>query len=410
MSTRSEQRPPRPASRVIDKNIREIWKPTSPPLWWRRVYFLQMKINGRRGGQEFKTVGAAELARDDWRANGIPIRDVPPVDAIIKKADEEATLADVITDYVAYLTKHAKPLVGRDGLRDLKRPPNVKNAYSLLAILRRHAPALLTKPAAEISAADLFALRRAREEAKKKPSSIARELGTLRAALRKAFGKKYEFPEKLIPTQNNLRVRKLQPEVLKRLLKATPKAYKAFFELQALSGLRQGEVRTLRVDAIEFELGRVVLGDSKEGPDARTLSDDALDLLRRHLKTLPAGAVYAFPNRRGRPHPDTNVWRAFRTAADSVGLHTFTNHDLRHHATSVAISQPGAELSHVMQFGGWKDPRSMLRYAHVDNDMLRKLANGIATYNRGDQAPPLRAVGRSKRRTPARRATRRRAA
>ncbi|MFQ5924244.1 MAG: hypothetical protein ACE5M4_15515, partial [Anaerolineales bacterium] len=72
-------------------------------------------------------------------------------------------------------------------------------------------PELLNRPVAEIGDAEIFAFRNARHRRGTKPSTINRDLRTLRAALKKARPQ-YRFPGGAFFKEDETRVRWLRPE------------------------------------------------------------------------------------------------------------------------------------------------------------------------------------------------------
>ena len=70
--------------------------------------------------------------------------------------------------------------------------------------------------------------------------------------------------------------------------------------------------------------------------------------------------------------------RAFRKAADSVGLKAARFHDLRHTFASEAV-QRGFDLYRVGKALGHKSPQTTQRYAHFRTEDMRGLMDAVGT-------------------------------
>lgn len=134
----------------------------------------------------------------------------------------------------------------------------------------------------------------------------------------------------------------------------------------------------MRWQDIDFDRGIVHLPDSKTGPKPLMLSAPALQLLAE-LPRLE-GNPYVFPGQKPNAHRADlkKPWKAIRGTAQLDGVRL---HDLRHTFASVGA---GAALSLpvIGRLLGHAQPQTTARYAHLDNDPLRKAADTIgATIN-----------------------------
>jgi integrase len=252
-------------------------------------------------------------------------------------------------------------------------------------------PEFLEKPVSAIADADLFAYRnlRAREgstvyqvvagkrvkvRVPTKPSTINRDLRTLRAALKKARPD-YRFPGGAFFPEDETRVRWLRPDEELLVLEPMPSPFREMAKLAALTLMRQGEIRRLRREDVHLEQGVILLPRAKAGARPVILSESARKLLRAQLEGHDGPLVFARPD--GRAWRPEHVGRAFRRAARAAGLKDFRFHDLRHHGATMALNK-GFTAPIVMALGGWKTERMMRRYAAVTDQTLRAAAEAVS--------------------------------
>lgn len=175
-------------------------------------------------------------------------------------------------------------------------------------------------------------------------------------------------------------------EVRQLLAGAYNDRWRAMFELCALTGLRSGELRGMRVgrfDALRglyrveqqlvYEKGKgLYLDDVKTGAGRRVLplNRRAVDLLAAYLtKHRPpadgpwAGLIFTMPG--GKPIGESTIDWALKQSCRHADLESRHLHELRHHYASVLIA--GRENPKVVQKRlGHKDVMTTLRiYAHL---------------------------------------------
>jgi integrase len=252
-------------------------------------------------------------------------------------------------------------------------------------------PALLEKPVGAITDADVFAFRngRAREgttvyevvagqrvkvRVPTKPSTINRDLRTLRAALKKARPD-YRFPGGAFFPEDETRVRWLRPEEELLVLEPMASPFREMAKLAALTLMRQGEIRMLRREDVHLEQGVILLPRAKAGARPVMLSAAAGKVLAGQLTSHDG--PWVFPKPDGRPYSREQVGKAFRRAARAAGLRDFHFHDLRHHGATMALNK-GFTAPIVMALGGWKTERMMRRYAAVTDQTLRMAAEAVS--------------------------------
>ena len=281
-----------------------------------KVWLARVAYQGRRRAKVCRT---KEEAR---HAEGELLRDLKGEAARTEQEGARpATLRSLLEFYAADM--HARG----------KGDESVERVEYTARVIRDLMPGLLDKPVSAITDADLFAFRNARlregkvvhvtiagekqvKRVPNKPSTINRDLRTLRGALKKARPG-YRFPGGAFFKEDETRVR----------------------------WLRQAHTEA-----------------SREADRAKA--------------TWPA-SEYVFPGPDGRPYSREQVGKMFRRASRAAGLKDFHFHDLRHHGATMALNK-GFTAPIVMALGGWKTERMMRRYAAVTDQTLRAAAEAVS--------------------------------
>lgn len=273
-----------------------------------------------------------------------------------------------------------------------KSNDSVGRAIETQHVLERLMPELLGRPVSRIGEAEIYAFRqlRAREgklvtvvvngerQARRipaKPSTINRDLRTLRAMLKRAIPG-YRFPAGAFLPEDETRVRWLRPEEELLVLEAMPSPFREIAKLAALTLMRLSEIRLLRREYVHLEQGVVLLPRAKAGARPVVLGSAARKLLQGQLEAHE-GAEWVFPDPHGRPYRRDLISKVFRRHARGAGLRDFHFHDLRHHGATMALNA-GFTAPIVMALGGWKTERMMRRYAAVTDHTLRAAAEAVA--------------------------------
>lgn len=131
-------------------------------------------------------------------------------------------------------------------------------------------------------------------------------------------------------------------------------ALEACITLAIETGMRRGEIVSLTWENVDFHVGVVKLGKTKNG-DKRIvpLSEAAEAALRSLPRALHGGPLTTF-------HDSNGLGAAFRRACERCGVEDLRFHDLRHEAASrLAPKMPVATLAKVM---GWRTLQMAMRY------------------------------------------------
>jgi integrase len=180
------------------------------------------------------------------------------------------------------------------------------------------------------------------------------------------------------------------PRSPKRFTKINPFAASAL-RLLMFTGCRLREILNLRWEHVDLERGLLFLPESKTGRKTIILNAPALAVLNGLEEVGP----YVVPgNNPESPRPDLK--RPWDAITKRAGLDGVRLHDLRHTYASFGAGG-GLGLPIIGRLLGHTQPSTTARYAHLDNDPLRRaselIAGHIAAALEGRQAStvvPLR--------------------
>jgi len=230
------------------------------------------------------------------------------------------------------------------------------------------------------------------KERKWKPATYNRYLARI-VAIANLSGFALKIQKKKTPKSSRMRV--LTKTEWDRLYMQLPVHMKPMVKLALYTGLRQYNITHLRWDHVDLKREMLwVDGDEMKEEESIgiALADEAVAVLREQLgKNMEWVFHY-------RGKPITNINHAWHTAmeraglgyyerwADGKGAHElwhgdFVWHGLRHTWASWQ-RVAGTPLSDIQALGGWRDPRSVARYAHVNADHLRRAAKNIKPWDR----------------------------
>jgi integrase len=194
-----------------------------------------------------------------------------------------------------------------------------------------------------------------------------KELGRIGDALREAETK--GIPWDVDETQPNAKHIPKQEKNRRTVFGLLPTAA---LRLLMFSGCRLREILDLKWDYVDIERGVLLLPDSKTGRRTVMLNAPALAV----LASLPRLGPYVVPaDDPKRPRHDLKrVWSAVSRRAGLTGVRL---HDLRHTYASFGAGG-GLGLPIIGKLLGHSQPATTARYAHLDNDPLRRASEAIA--------------------------------
>lgn len=147
----------------------------------------------------------------------------------------------------------------------------------------------------------------------------------------------------------------------------------AALRILIFTGARLREILHLRWEHVDVGRGLLLLPDSKTGRKTIILNAPALAILAE----LPrVGAFVIAGEEPDKPRADLK--RPWQLVARHAGLKGVRLHDLRHTYASVGAGS-GLGLPIIGKLLGHAETRTTERYAHLDNDPLRKAANAIGS-------------------------------
>jgi integrase len=147
----------------------------------------------------------------------------------------------------------------------------------------------------------------------------------------------------------------------------------AALRLLLLTGCRLREILNLRWENIDIERGLLLLPDSKTGRKTVILNGPALAVISELTRIGPYVIPGADPQS---PRPDLHrPWQAIIKRAGLIGVRL---HDLRHTYASYGAGS-GLGLPIIGRLLGHTQPATTARYAHLDNDPLRRASEAIGS-------------------------------
>lgn len=198
-------------------------------------------------------------------------------------------------------------------------------------------------------------------------------LSLVKAVLRSAEGRKYRIDESVFrikPPKYEQRVgRFLTLDELRELASYCPDYIYRLILVAGMTGLRQGELLTLKDHQLNLEEGwlQVERGKTENARRKIYLLSEVVSLLREQLVVRSPGTALVFPTMNGYQwNPNNLMQNVFRPAREAAGLDC-TFHDLRHTFVSLAASR-GMDRKVVGKVTGWSDQTVSAmfdRYRHV---------------------------------------------
>ncbi len=251
------------------------------------------------------------------------------------------------------------------------------------------------RPIVEIRVADVESVHRAMRATPSAANNYMRVLHHMfeRAARWDMFPREFRNPVAgLRYYREQGRERYLSPQErarLRRVLRAAEKkpdgrrghlrwSTIAAIELLELTGCRSKEILDLQWSWVDWANGLILFPTTKTGRDARIVSDDVLEYLRRLEPRRVPGCPYVLYSKTKRKVSRSSLGDAWRRIRRLAGINDVRLHDLRHSAASDAI-RSGATLFVVSKILGHANPKTTARYAHLTQEQAREAANAMTT-------------------------------
>ncbi len=217
----------------------------------------------------------------------------------------------------------------------------------------------------------------------------------------KRWGKVIDNPVRYIKLtkERNERIRYLEPKQIEALLNKASDRLKPILVTALHTGMRRGEILSLRWEHVNLKTGTLYVAESKSGegrhiPISSKLKGTFQELPSRFRK----GYVFPsyLPSRRAGAETDsqrpyTDLKTGFSKALTAAKISDFRFHDLRHTFASQLVMN-GADLNTVRELLGHKSLKMTLRYAHLSpghkQEAIRLIDRAMSTCRKkpGDTA------------------------
>jgi len=156
-------------------------------------------------------------------------------------------------------------------------------------------------------------------------------------------------------------------------------------QLLLLTGARRGEALNAKLNDIDLERGDWVIPLPKGGKLRHIpLNESAVSTilqiknLSQSMNQLTAESVYLFPNPlTGKPF--RQLFYSWDKARKAAGMADFRMHDLRHSFASALVNS-GMTLYDVKEILGHTNIKTTERYAHLNNERLKKASSSVNCY------------------------------
>ncbi len=167
----------------------------------------------------------------------------------------------------------------------------------------------------------------------------------------------------------------------RRLLQASPEHIANIIICALNTGMRRGEMLSLKWDKVNLEHGYIIL-ESALTKTKKTRRVSINSILKNLLIKLESNkqSDYVFTNEHGKEYSNINsLVYLFNTSLKRADIKGFRFHDLRHTAATRMI-EAGVPLFAVGQILGHSNPKTTMRYAHPDQSLKDGL-EALASYN-----------------------------
>ncbi|MEG6502179.1 MULTISPECIES: tyrosine-type recombinase/integrase [unclassified Desulfovibrio] len=347
-----------------------------------KIYYIMYRLDGKKVeekvGRESERMTVAKAAKiREQRINGVTLPNTERRRQRLEKAQAEARRWTIGKLWEAY--KENNP-----GLKGIVTDENrFKNYLSGFAKLSPE----------ELTTQMVDTLRLKLLKSGKKAGTTKNVLELLRRVIN--FGVKkglcaWQDPSRLhfeMPKLNNVKTEMLTKEERARFIEAAqaaPNRKAGQLMLMAYyTGMRRNELFGLKWAHIDLEHGFInIVGEKQEG--AKSNRDERIPLTQP-VKDLLAevgdnGSEYVFPGKDGRSRMiDMNKQVNAIKAAAGLPKDFRPLHGLRHTFASVAVSN-GVPLSHVQKLLTHKDPTLTQRYAHLEDEALKRAAEAVGNF------------------------------
>jgi integrase len=210
-----------------------------------------------------------------------------------------------------------------------------------------------------------------------------------------------ESPTRAVKIQKieNKRTRFLSPEEAEELLaylkRGNPTIHDMAF-LSLFSGMRFGEVKSLKWGAVDLDRNLITIFDAKGGKSRTAfMTSEVKEMLTGRKKENPEALV--FPTHDGREYTDTPT--TFREAVEAMGFNEGITdhrqkvvfHTLRHSYASW-LAEAGTDIYTIGKLLGHSTVQMSARYAHLGPGAMQEAVKKLPSLTTRDQAAQEKVV------------------
>lgn len=229
-----------------------------------------------------------------------------------------------------------------------------------------------------------------RYEKGRSPATINRELTIMKHMYTMAI-KEWEWcrdnPVKRVSMEKEKppRDRWLTYEEEEKLLEACPAWIREIVTFALNTGMRQGEILSLKWTDVNLLKGIAILHETKNGEKRSIpLNRTVWNLLKEKSRVRYLASDYVFTSSVGTKIDSGNLRADFNKILKKVKIESFCFHDLRH-TFATRLVHKGIDLYKVQKLLGHKDNKTTQRYTHHYPESLRDGVNALDTADLGDQ-------------------------
>lgn len=230
------------------------------------------------------------------------------------------------------------------------------------------------RPLSKISTFEVAKYKKARRDAKATGATINRELAVLSHLFSKAI--EWEWlpsrPAKIDRFKEDQgRIVYLTSEQCARVIQAarqdiSPHIF-PFCVIALGTSMRMSEILTMRRENVDVDRRRIFIPLAKAGAREQPITNELADFLATHMKTLPKGTEWVFPNIASKSGHLATIRKAHRRVIKAAGLdpNVIVRHTFRHTAITHLV-QAGVDLPTVQKVSGHKTLAMVGRYSHAN--------------------------------------------
>ncbi len=303
-----------------------------------------------------------------------------------KHGSDDPKLSEYVEQYIKYARDIRQKRSWQRDQISLNHITNAMGSYNL----------------SEITPDKLIQYQGKRLDAGRKPRTVNLELACLKrlyniARLQNRYQGDNPVTQVKFLEQSYGSDRILTPEEEKRLLQASPIYLRNIIICALNTGMRRGEILTLKWENVNLEHEYFLLESSttKTKKSRRVPINSTLKEMLTELESNQE-SKYVFTNSLGKEYLNGHaVAFIFQATMKRATIKGFRFHDLRHTAATRMV-EAGVPLFTVGQILGHSDPKTTMRYAHPD-ESLKQGVEALARYNRDNYQDTKKTASKGKR-------------